>query len=634
MGKNFPTNLSWIISPYNGSGRYFPFYWIYNSFQFHWFGTTVSPYYFIQSIVFLVAALLTSATLHKITGNRRAAVLLLVAIYVSSPLAENLNTLGKAEPIAYLLITCIVFAFCNTHVMRHRSIGVTKLIISTVFISPLFALAMWTKETSVALFGFCIFGIILSIVLGKFGKVGAYLDSVKDYFYLLLALFVGLCIARAPYFIFPATLSGVSYTDYAITPKLICENLVFYVQQQPDVIIFGGLALILLITAGRRLFFTGEAPDQSTARGYIFVASLCAMGWAYYLVLLAWRWPMAYYMLLPAIVFKLCTLYGIYITNMHVLIRKPLRFVVYGLVALSTIYAFFYIYYISSSQIAYSRIYSEALQKYKNMPGEKKALIMESYPFYAEQVGGTGRLLLVDKGTNFRVKGIADVLDPAVTTNIEILKLLNVSRPQLEENINNLPKRDDYLLTITGSKLATWFLRGVTPYYNEDSLLKMQGAYDMVLVAERQIKIPALYLHIWTNHLVAEETSVGYKLYKVVDEGPKFLWRGRYPDGWIGKEASLQVNTTYHQPVVIKLSAPNFALPNKVTIRKDGHLFKELELTGPDEKVLLLNGATQKPTVYQFGVQNAVVPKNIHLNKDTRELGLRITLETVSNISR
>jgi hypothetical protein len=495
-------------------------------------------------------------------------------------------------------------------------------------------LSIWTKETSIALFGFCITGIVLSIILGKLRKVEAYTALVKDYLYLLLALFVGFCISKVPYVIFPETLKTASYIDYVTTPKLISQNLFFYVQQQPDVIIFGVLALILLAMVGKKLFFNSGVPDQTHAHGYIFVLSLCAMAWAYYIVLLAWRWPMSYYMLLPAVLFKLCAIYGIYITNAYVLVKKPLRFVMYGVIALSTLYATVYIYYISTSQITYSIVYREALKKYVEMRGEKSSLIMESYPFYSEQVDGTWELLLVSTGANLPIKGIADVLDPAVTSNIEILKLLNVSRLQLDENIKNLPKQGDFLLVITGSKLATWSLRGVAPYYSVDSLLKTQGVYDMDLVAERQIKVPALYLHIWTNHLVAEETSIGYKLYKAIDNGPKFLWKGRYPDGWIGKEASLQVNTNYRRPVVIKLSVPNFALPNKVTISKDGHLFKELELTDTDERVLTLSDVAERPTTFQFEVQNAIVPKNIKLNKDTRELGLRITLGTVTNMSR
>ena len=454
--------------------------------------------------------------------------------------------------------------------MGYRSVAVKNILISI-----LFALALWTKETSIALFGFCITGIVLSIVLGKSGKVVEYTALVKEYLYFLLTIFIGLCIAKAPYFIFPAKDVGANYTDYPITLKLIGDNLFFYVQQQPDVIIFGVLALIYLAVAGRRLIFNSKATDQFKIRSYIFMVSLCAMAWAYYLVLLIWRWPMAYYMLLPALIFKLCIVYGIHITNVYGQIIKPIRIVLYGVMSLCILYATFYIYYISSSQITYSRIYREALQKYIDAPGEKGSLVMESYPFYAEQIQATEQLPLVDSKVKLSVKGIADVLDPAVNSNIDIMRLLNVTQSKLDENVSNLPKQGDYLLVITGNKLATWFLRGVTPYYSEDSILKMQGAYDLKLIADKQIKMPALYLHTWTNKLVIEDTSIGYKLYKAVSDGPKFIWRGRYPDGWIGNQASLQVNTIYHRPVVIKLSAPHFALPNKVTISKDGLFFKE-----------------------------------------------------------
>lgn len=634
IAQHFQEFFMWIISPYSGTGRYFPFYWMFNSFEFYLFGTNVAPYFFIQSIVFFIAAFLTISTLHKITGSSRSAALLLIGIYFSSPIAENLNTVGKAEPIIFLLMMCIVFAFCYTHVVKYRSIGLKTMVLSSILISILFALSIWTKETSIALFGFCVTGIISLFILNKFGKVESYTSLIKDYLYLLLALVIGFCISKVPYFIFPATLKTASYIDYAVTSDLISQNFLFYVQQQPDVIIFGVLALILLTMAGRNLFLTNNVPSQNHVRGYTFVLSLCAMAWAYYIVLLAWRWPMSYYMLLPAILFKLCVVYGLYITNAQELLIKPLRFVLYGVIALCTLYAAIYIYYISTSQITYSIVYSEALKKYVEMRGEKSSLVLESYPFYSEQVDGTWELLLVDTGTSFPVKGIADVLDPAVTSNIALLKLLNVSQPQLEENINNLPKQGDFLLVITGSKLATWSLRGVAPYFSAGSLLKTQGVYDMDLVAERQIRVPALYLHIWTKHLVAEETSIGYKLYKVIDNGPKFLWKGRYPDGWIGKEASLQVNTNYRRNIVIKFSAPNFALPNKVTIRKDGLFLKELEITDTNEKVLSVSDAVGRPTTFQFEIQNAIVPKNIKFNNDSRELGLRITLDTDTNLSR
>jgi len=359
--------------------------------------------------------------------------------------------------------------------------------------------------------------------------------------------------------------------------------------------------------------------------------SLCAMAWAYYLALLIWRWPMAYYMLLPAIIFKLCAMYGIYISFEYVVLKRVFRYFANCVMAFATLYAAFYIYYITSSQIAYSRIYTDAMIKsdhYVHQDGKKHALVFESYPFYAEQTAL--QLHTVTGWHEEDAKGIADVLDPEVTSDKELLKMLHVQQDQIDLNVNNLPKHGDYLLVITGSKLATWFLRGVTPYYSKDSILKTQGAYDMELVAEHRIETPALYFHIWTHQLVGEETYIGYKLYRVLEDEPKFLWRGRFPDGWIGRKASLQVNSTYHRSVIIKLSAPNFALPNKVIINKNDHPFKVLELTDTDEKVLKLSDDAQEPSLYEFEVQNAIIPENINLNNDTRELGLRITLDTTA----
>ncbi|MBW8457611.1 MAG: hypothetical protein K0M58_04090 [Thiobacillus sp.] len=630
IGQNFQDWLPWIVSPYNGSGRYFPFYWIYNSFQVYLFGTNVAPFFFVQSIVFVATGLLISAMLQKVTNSRQFATLLLILFYFSTPIPENLNTLGKAEPLASLLMVCIILSFCNVNVVKMHVSAKKNTLTNAVLVCTLFPLAIWTKETSIALFGFGATGFVVSIFLGKLSRLGTYSGALaKDYLYLLLLLFVGLCISKAPYIIFPEEIKTSNYTDYSITLKLIIDNATFYVFQQPDVIIFGLMAIILLAIVGKRMFFNVEAADQFQARGYIFMLSLCSMAWAYYLVLLVWRWPMAYYMLLPAIVFKLCAIYGLYITGKYGLVKKMWRNVMYGFIALSTLYAAFYTYYIASSQIAYSRIYTDAMYQsdhYMHLPGEKHFLIMESYPFYAEQTS-----LQLDTGTGWRTegaKGIADVLDPDVTSNKELLELLHVTQAQIDENVNNLPKRGDYLLVITGSKLATWFSRGVTPYYTKDSILKTQGMYNMELLAERSIETPALYIHVWTHNLAAEKTYIGYKLYRVLEDEPKFLWRGRYPDGWIGRRASLKVNNSYDRRVVIKLSAPSFALPNKVTISKDGNLFKVLELTDTSEKVLTLSDIPQESTSFQFEVQRAIVPKNIKLNKDARELGLRITLDT------
>lgn len=338
---------------------------------------------------------------------------------------------------------------------------------------------------------------------------------------------------------------------------------------------------------------------------------------------------MAYYMLLSSLLFKFVFLYGVSLLKREIAANRFAKYTLVSTVALVLTYTLAQAYYITESHIAYSRIYTDAMLKseyYLNQPGPKHSLVIESYPFYAEQTG-----LQYDKGDGWTrvsgVKGIADVLDPEVSSNKELMKLLGVTQEQLEQNFNNVPRYGDYLLVFTGSKLATWFSRGVTPYFLEDSILKRQGAYDMELVAEKRIDAPAPYIHTWTNRLVLDNTYVGYKLYRVLNDAPKSLWKGRYPDGWIGKKSSLQIGDSFTGPIILKLSSPSFSLPNKVKIFKDKQLFQEVEFLTPDEKTLEIAGQSSGKTLLEFEVDKTVVPKQIGLGKDTRAIGLLVDID-------
>ncbi|CAG4885553.1 ArnT family glycosyltransferase [Paraburkholderia gardini] len=624
IGDHLQSWLHWIISPYNGSGRYFPFYWLYHALQFQIFGANVAPYFFIQSVLFLAATLLTCKLVYRLTGSRGHAAALVVLIYISSPIAENLNTIGKAEPLSYFFIACIVFIFYRAQVARSR-ISVSN----GLFMMLLFALAIWTKETSAVLLGFAATGIILSLVVYFLSKDRYYIRMASVYATLLGYLSLSAACTKIPYVIFNKTISSTSYTEYQITAKLVRENIYFYVTQQPDVLFFGLLSLGLLAWAFYKVFTSRPSLREAEMRSLVMVTSICAMAWAYYLALMIWRWPMGYYMLIPAVLFKFSAVYGMFAfkkrSQRNALVIKSaytavIAFGIYG--ALTT-------YYIAFSQIAYSRIYTEAILKYKNIQKSDEKLIIESYPFYAEQIGGTANLLSLDDPYSSRVKGIADLLDPAAI-NPELLKILNVSKVDLDNNIHSLPKKNDYLLVFTGDKLATWFLRGVTPYFTKDSLLKQQKEYDMELVDEDSISNPALFINTWTNRPNTRQTYVGYKLYRVLENEPKFLWSGRYPDGWIGTHASLKVNRAYTHPIVIRVSAPPFTLPNKITITKDGKPLQVVELTDTNEKSIELRAAPAGMDIFDFAVQRAVSPKTLKINDDKRELGVRITLEDTS----
>jgi hypothetical protein len=620
MGAHLDEWLPWIVSPYNGSGRYFPVYWLYNCLQYLVFGNAVWPYFLVQSVIFLASATLASRILLRMTGSIWVAAFLFIAIYINSPVAENLTTLGKGEPLSFFFVVCILATF------HERSSRDKPAWLDSVAVSLLFALALWTKETALVLLGFAATGLVISGALQKSGWARRETTPVRPYLILFVALLAGFGIARLPYLLFPATTHATSYTDYAITSKLVIDNATFYVTQQPDVIVFGILSLAFLLLAGKRLVSVSTPSQPDNARNLVFAISLCAMAWAYWLALLLWRWPMAYYMLLPGIVFRLCAIYGLYVLAKQGLIKRSTYKAWWGGLVIALVYAALCVYYIASSQIAYSRVYTHALKQFQSAAPEKSTLVVESYPFFAEQISGTRSFLTHQLHMPAKISGIADLLNPSVVTP-EMLSLLKVTRTMLDENMKALPKKGDYVLAFTGNKLATWFLRGVTPYYSEDSFLKKEGAYDMELVAGQQIVTPAIYPHVWTHLPAAGETSLGYKLYKVLEDKPKFFWKGRYPDGWVGSESSVMVNPSYGKPIVVKLSVPAYALPSTIRVSRDGNLLEMLTVSNTDEITLHLGEAPADSTVITFDVPKTVVPKKLNLNSDDRALGARLSLD-------
>jgi hypothetical protein len=623
VSDNLREYMHFIISPYRGAGRYFPFYWLFNCLNYYLFGTSVGQYYIVQSSIFGMATLFIISVFYKLTKSRSLSVALLVGIYFSTPVAENLATIGKAESISYFFIAWILLLFSRASVLKNSSEYNGNSTSNYILMGIGFVLALWTKETSLVLVGFCMSGLLFSFLMRR-------VDSGRrDYFLLLATLVCAFFISRLPYFIFYGERGNEnSYISYNITIKIIQDNIIFYTTQQPDVLLTGLISILLLYTIGKKLYFCPKNRGKDSFEKYVLVVSLCCMACGYYGVFLMWRWPQQYYMLLPAVIFKFCAFYGLYIASTYSLIKKTTKVVVVIGIVVCVVYSAASLYYVGACQIAYSMIYTEAIEKVAHLIDGKNALVIESYPFYSEQIGGTGQLFKVALNKEIRTNGIADALDPAVPTP-EILKLLSVTQQQLDDNYKNFPRRGDYLLVFTGDMLAHWFLRGVAPYNNEDSLLKEQNAYDMSLVAQRRLSFPAFFINVWTKKVSIDTVGVGYKIYRILEDEPKILWRGRYPDGWVGNDASLEVNPSYNMPIVVKYSSPYFALPNRLTIFKNGEMFKDIAINDTNEQTLVLSEQPNSPVFFEFKVGNACSPKSVKLNNDFRVLGLRLSLDKV-----
>lgn len=625
----FPHNLKWVLlpdSPYNIGGRYFPVYWLYNFALFQLFATNVAAHFAVQGVLFVLSLTLTCHLFLKVTGHRKAMLALGVMACLGGAVAENMTTLGKGEPLAYLCLIAIMLIFYGTDLARPK-----RATAQFAGIIVLAALAVWIKETSLAVLAFPP-GALVAWLLMTRERPGRLLGHPNLWRYLILfgSLSLGALIAKAPNFVLSGggagTTSRITYLEYKIDAELITDNLFFYATQQPDVLLMGIAALVLCGLGALRIRSQGGAGLQSASR-LTFVISMLAMAWGYFLGLMIWRWPIGYYMLLPSIIFKFCAIYGVvFWLGNGMLSTRRFRAVISGAMVCAA-YAAIHWYYVAESQITYSRMYTEAISKYVAVSNPKNSLVFESFPFYSEQVNNTREVIDLMYGQSRLVGGIADLLNPAVTTPT-MRKLLDISQKQLDNNESALPRKDDYLLVMTGNKLATWFVRGVTPHYSDESILRRDDAYEMIPVAENRVFMPSAFLDIWADKLYFGPTYFGYKLYRVTSERPKLVWRGRYPDGWIGSGATLRLFAEFGKKAVVTVSTPEFNSPNRVTVRRGGVVMQDLRLVAGKAVTFEVDVAEgDNPTSLRFSVARTVVPKDLKLNNDTREIGILLQVE-------
>jgi hypothetical protein len=229
---------------------------------------------------------------------------------------------------------------------------------------------------------------------------------------------------------------------------------------------------------------------------------------------------------------------------------------------------------------------------------------------------------------NRRVYGIGDLIDPAVVTpEIKQLLPIEASEAELANNEKNWPKKNDYVLAITGNELATWQVRGVGPYYSDGSFLQRDGSYDMQEVAGERSYFRSAFINIWTFGLEFGQTYAGYELYRVIG-GPRFTWLGRYPDGWMGRRARLTLYPEYVANALVHVATSRYNPRNSVSVFQDDVLIDKAALSEGNEHTFKLKPVSKDvPTVFRFEVERTFVPQKLRLSKDKRELGAFVRLE-------
>lgn len=647
IGKHLQDWLPWILWPDSRLGRYFPVYWLFYIAEFSVFGSWVGGYLAIQSVVLAVVSVLAATLVVRTTSSLLLAGLMVVLCYFNTPLAENISTVGKSEPLACFLILAALLMFYSTVLSGRNDPRRKSDIWRLAGSAALILLAIWTKETSVVALGVALSGLVLSSVAAVLWRRADIRAQAGAYLRLVCALLLVVVISQAHYLhagepqpgAARAAAGAAHYVTFKMTAPLVASNVLWYIEQQPDVFAFGLAAPLFLFVVGRNLWRDGAHSEASRVRDYIFMFSVFAAAAVYYCVMWLWRWPMSYYMLFPSIGFKVSFLYGTHASGVWQRAGSLARWSAIALIALALPYAALYCYYVVFSQVAYSRLYTDALSRFLQTPEAHKTVIVESYPYYSEQIDMTGTFLkyfIEQRGgqQSVVVGGILDTIDPYVSNeerpgNAEMMRMLGVTREGLEDNFKHLPKKGDYLLTFTGAELGTWFLRGVAPYYSEESALARQGAYDLRVVADGRETMPAVYVDLWTGRPACGRPWLGYKLYQVLNDEPRFVWRGRYPDGWTEGDSSLTVNPSYGRPVIIKFSAPAASLPQKLTIKRDGVPYKELALSSTDEQTVTLVESVDKPVQFEFVVDHIFRPDQLHISQDSRPTGVLLRLDSM-----
>ena len=188
-------------------------------------------------------------------------------------------------------------------------------------------------------------------------------------------------MSRLPYLVFlkERATDTAFYTTYPITLGLIRDNAEFYLFQQPDVVGFGVAATVLLLSAAPNASWGTGRAAWTLSSHLTFVTAAVAMAWSYLAIFLIWRWPLRYYLFLPSILFRFGAFYAMWAAALLGMLRRAglvlARVCLAGLLA----YASFYLWYIGSKQVAYSKVYTSALRRYVALSPDGGGLIFESF---------------------------------------------------------------------------------------------------------------------------------------------------------------------------------------------------------------------------------------------------------------
>lgn len=476
------------------------------------FGNTPAIHFMVQ-FAFFVATVVFAFVLLRISRVKYPfiALSLLVGIF-SSPVAEQLYTIGKKEVFLTTSITACLL--CLYNLVIAGTAGRKRWLLYGAYFASLFV-SFTMKETSAVI----VVPLLLLLLYAFFWKK----ESVKEVA-VCLAVCVALILCQKAYQ--AVFIVDQSYTTYQLSLSIITYNLEKYVKYNFDILIWGCLGLAANFFA----FVRGRFQSK-----YAFFLIVNLTGWAYIAGLCLWRWSMSYYLYPAAILFAL-SLGGLdSVVNLEGKVRQKLVMAVFAIAGtVSLLYGIVSNYCVASSQVDMSRAYTDSIYTLLWVVEDGDRVLLENYYLYVEQVNQTNRILTTYFQKDVEVYGAFQSIWDNYATDEE-LEVYGYTREEYErEKATIVPQVGDYVVHYINNRNYYGSTRAINPSVTKDAFGKLiESGYTLEPIGE-SIRYRWLW-DITNSPFGVGQAEAGYQIWKITDYTPVSKFTGVYGDGWSGK---------------------------------------------------------------------------------------------------
>jgi hypothetical protein len=625
------------------AGRIVPFYWLHSWLLYQIGGLNPAIWYAIQSFEFLIAVLLIYGAIGSISNNWPAGALAAGAALTSAPIAENAYTISKCEPRLMLFLAAAALlaamhlkaaAIQTSENPRHAARWFSRLALFLVLLMVVF-----TKESGIAVFSLGIAGMAASFVYLKQPireKAIRYFGSVSV---ISLSMVVLVILLRAH----ALRITDNAYTSIHPTVSQSLANLKSYLKQSPDILMIAAACLIFGTIHLIRQKRAKEEPFDGQSRiAAIMAWSTLAVGMSYFLILLIWRMNGNYYMLPVGVCVSLSLGYFICSTKSsnpnhpHRGLRWAAGFLLMA-VAVSRLFSIPYLHFAATAERGFDMLEDQAFKETLQPHSAHRRLIDIGSLYFVERPHQRDRLYRIFGAPDHSWVGARDLIRPYSEAT---RKEFGVKDPSPLEK--DPPNVDDLLVAQSCRCPFDIEVRGVTPHVTphalaDEEIRSFEGHTGLAASPRRVLGSAWTVFKPWSLKMdTLEFKSVICEL----KEGTlkRLVWEGRYSDGWIGREAALQIEEREKAPPGVlrfRTNAHPWAVPIRITITGETAQTIELDSTHLDRALSMDTILPSRRGKIQIAVSKTwVLQKYQPDSKEIRELGVQVDYEPGVPLSR